>query len=60
MSTTDLVTAPLRTSSRACLTGLIELACLALHLVPRTALGGAIATHVRLENPLFSHVLFPT
>jgi hypothetical protein len=23
-------------------------------------LGGAIATHVRVENPLFSHVLFPT
>ena len=41
-----------------------------LYLWPRTAvlgailitgyLGGAIATHVRLENPLFSHVLFPT
>ena len=49
--------------------GLIELVCLVLYLVPRTAvigallwtgyLGGAIATHVRLENPLFSHVLFP-
>jgi len=49
--------------------GLIELACLVLYLVPRTApigavlftgyLGGAIATHVRLENPLFSHTLFP-
>lgn len=23
-------------------------------------LGGAIATHVRVQNPLFSHVLFPT
>lgn len=23
-------------------------------------LGGAIATHVRVGNPLFSHVLFPT
>ncbi len=22
-------------------------------------LGGAVATHVRLGNPLFSHVLFP-
>ena len=22
-------------------------------------LGGAVATHVRVENPLFSHVLFP-
>jgi hypothetical protein len=50
--------------------GALELACLAVYLVPRTAvlgavlltgyLGGAIATHVRLENPLFSHVLFPT
>ena len=23
-------------------------------------LGGAIATNVRVENPLFSHTLFPT
>ena len=50
--------------------GALELACLALYLIPRTSvvgavlltgyLGGAIAMHVRLENPLFSHVLFPT
>jgi hypothetical protein len=49
--------------------GLIELACLVLYLVPRTAplgavlwtgyLGGAIATHLRLENPLLTHTLFP-
>ena len=49
--------------------GLIEVALLVLYLVPRTApvgavlwtgyLGGAIATHVRLGNPLFSHQLFP-
>ena len=49
--------------------GLTQLACLVLYLVPRTAplgailwtgyLGGAIATHLRLDNPLFSHVLFP-
>ena len=49
--------------------GLIEAACLVLYLVPRTAplgavlwtgyLGGAIATHMRVENPLFSHTLFP-
>lgn len=49
--------------------GFLQLACLALYLFPRTAvfgailwtgyLGGAIATHVRVENPLFSHVLFP-
>ena len=50
--------------------GTIELICLAVYLWPRTSvigailwtgyLGGAIATHVRVENPLFSHVLFPT
>jgi hypothetical protein len=49
--------------------GVIQLVCLILYLVPRTAvlgailwvgyLGGAVATHVRLGNPLFSHVLFP-
>ena len=49
--------------------GLIELVCLVLYLVPRTAvsgallftgyLGGAIATHVRVGNPLLSHTLFP-
>lgn len=50
--------------------GLALLACVALYLFPRTAilgavlltgyLGGAVATHVRIGNPLFSHVLFPT
>ena len=49
--------------------GVIQLVCLILYLVPRTAplgavlwtgyLGGAIATHLRLDNPLFTHVLFP-
>ena len=49
--------------------GLIQLACLIVYLIPRTAplgavlwtgyLGGAIATHLRLDNPLFSHTLFP-
>ena len=49
--------------------GILELICLVTYLVPRTAplgailwtgyLGGAIATHVRVENPLFSHTLFP-
>ena len=49
--------------------GVIQLICLALYLIPRTAvigavlwtgyLGGAIATHVRVGNPLFSHTLFP-
>jgi hypothetical protein len=47
----------------------LEIACLILYLVPRTAplgailwtgyLGGAIATHLRIDNPLFSHLLFP-
>lgn len=50
------------------LLGIIEAVCLVLYLIPRTSvlgmvlltgyLGGAVATHVRLENPLFSHVLF--
>ncbi|HLT81770.1 MAG TPA: DoxX family protein [Cyclobacteriaceae bacterium] len=49
--------------------GLTALICTILYTIPRTAvlgavllsgyLGGAIATHVRLGNPLFSHVLFP-
>ena len=49
--------------------GVIQLACLVVYLVPRTAplgavlwtgyLGGAIATHLRLDNPLLTHVLFP-
>lgn len=48
--------------------GVIELICLALYLNPRTAvlgavlftgvMGGAIATHLRVGDPLFSHVLF--
>jgi hypothetical protein len=49
--------------------GAVLLAFVALYLVPRTAvlgavlltafLGGAVATNVRLGNPLFTHVLFP-
>jgi hypothetical protein len=48
---------------------ILEVVCLVLYLVPRTSvlgvvlltgyLGGAIATHVRVGNPLFSHILFP-
>ncbi|WP_309088823.1 DoxX family protein [Phenylobacterium sp.] len=48
--------------------GLIELGCLVLYLLPRTSvlgavlttglLGGAMATQIRAENPLFSHILF--
>src|SRR5262245_38462870 len=48
--------------------GVVEFACLALYLYPRTnvfgavlftaLLGGAMATHIRAGSPLFSHVLF--
>lgn len=51
------------------LVGTILLICTALYLIPRTAvlgavlltgyLGGAVASHVRVGNPLFSHTLFP-
>jgi hypothetical protein len=44
-------------------------ACLIVHLVPRTAvlgavlltgyLGGAVATQVRVGNPILTHTLFP-
>ena len=53
----------------AMIIGGLELACLAVYLVPRTSipgavlmtgfLGGAVATHVRVGDPLFSHTLFP-
>jgi DoxX-like family len=49
--------------------GLLELCCLGLYLVPRTAtlgavlltgfLGGAISTHLRVGDPWLSHTLFP-
>ncbi len=49
--------------------GIIELICLVLYVIPRTSvlgavlltgyLGGAVATHVRVGSPLFSHTLFP-
>jgi len=49
--------------------GLLELACLAVYLVPRTAvvgavlltgfLGGAISSHVRIGDPFLSHTIFP-
>ena len=48
---------------------IIELVCLVLYLIPRTAplgavlftgyLGGAIATHLRVDNPLLTHTIFP-
>ena len=47
--------------------GLLEATCLVLYLVPRTAilgavlmtglLGAAMATHIRVGSPLFSHIL---
>jgi DoxX-like protein len=50
--------------------GVIQVICLIAYLIPRTSvlgailwtgyLGGAIATHMRIGNPLFTHVLFPT
>jgi hypothetical protein len=49
--------------------GTLELICLAIYVVPRTSLlgavlltgylGGAVATHVRVEDPLLTHVFFP-
>ncbi len=49
--------------------GAILLISVLLYLIPRTAvlgavlltgyLGGAVATHVRVDSPLFSHTLFP-
>src|SRR5687767_13834786 len=49
--------------------GILELICLVTYLVPRTSilgaiiltgyLGGAVATHLRVASPLFSHTLFP-
>ena len=49
--------------------GIVLLTCTVLYMIPRTAilgailltgyLGGAIATHVRVGSPLFSHTLFP-
>ncbi len=49
--------------------GVIELFCLLVYLIPQTAalgavlltgfLGGAIATHFRVEDPLLGFTLFP-
>jgi len=48
--------------------GIIELICTALYVIPRTSalgavlltgiMGGAIASHIRVGDPLFSHILF--
>jgi DoxX-like family len=49
---------------------LLEIPCLVLYLIPRTSvlgallwtafLGGATASQVRIGEPLFSHILFPS
>ncbi len=49
--------------------GIVLLVCLVAHVIPRTSvlgavlltgyLGGAIATHVRIGDPLLTHTLFP-
>ncbi len=49
--------------------GVVEVLCVALYLVPATAvlgamlltayLGGAVATHARVADPLLTHTLFP-
>jgi hypothetical protein len=49
--------------------GMLLLGCVALHVNPRTSilgavlltgyLGGAVASQLRIESPLFSHTLFP-
>ena len=49
--------------------GILELLLVVVYLIPRSSilgailltgyLGGAVATHVRIGDPLFTHVLFP-
>lgn len=49
--------------------GIVLLVCTVLYAIPRTSvlgailltgyLGGAVATHVRVGDPLFTHTLFP-
>jgi len=49
--------------------GIVLLTCTVLYVIPRTSiigailltgyLGGAVASHVRVGDPLFTHVLFP-
>lgn len=51
------------------LLGILGLFSTLLYAIPKTSIlgvvlltgywGGAIATHVRLDNPFFSHILFP-
>jgi hypothetical protein len=49
--------------------GLAELVCLVLYVIPRTSvlgailltgyLGGAVATHLRIDSPLLGYTMFP-
>ncbi len=49
--------------------GILGLLSIVLYAIPRTSVlgvvlltgyfGGVIATHLRIDNPLFSHILFP-
>jgi hypothetical protein len=49
--------------------GVVELLCTIVYVIPRTSvlgailltafLGGAVASHARLDSPLFTHSLFP-
>jgi hypothetical protein len=49
--------------------GILELVCVMVYIIPRSAiagavlltgyLGGAIATHLRVGDPLLTHVFFP-
>src|SRR5262245_2863024 len=49
--------------------GIVALACTVVYLIPRTSvlgailltryLGGAVASHLRVGGPLFTHILFP-
>lgn len=50
--------------------GVILFTCVLVYVIPQTSLagavlltaylGGAVATHMRVDSPLFTHVLFPT
>jgi hypothetical protein len=50
--------------------GTLLLLCVIVYVIPQTSmlgailltgyLGGAVATHTRIGDPLFSHILFPT
>src|SRR5207237_9300659 len=50
--------------------GIVLLSCTVLYVIPQTSvlgailltgyLGGAVATHLRIGNPLLTHVLFPS